>query len=123
MSGSNTWKANDKNHIESEQSNTWKENDENHIESEQHCNVVRTSKIETHKSQMDIYCVRPSTNAAIARHDRKHLLNQHRLAWRGPNRNIRMPMQCGYFPDEYINALKGKYLPSLIFYKTVITDH
>jgi hypothetical protein len=99
-------------------SSTPKVNDKNHIESKQH----HTSKTEIHNSQNDIYCVRPSNNVALARHDRKRLLNQHRLAWRGPLRCIITQMQCGYFPDEYITALKGISLPSLIF-KTIVINH
>jgi hypothetical protein len=77
------------------------------IEPEQHYNVVDASTSENNNSKRGIYCGNVSTNTALACHERKRLLNQHRLAWSKPMRSIRTPMQCAYFPDEYITALKG----------------
>jgi hypothetical protein len=88
-------------------SRTRKVNKKCHIEPERHYNVVDASTLENSNSERGIYCGKVPTNTALARHERKRLLNQHHLSWSRPMCSIRTPMQCAYFPDEYITAPKG----------------
>jgi hypothetical protein len=60
------------------------------IEPEQHYNVVDASTSENRNSERGIYCGKVSTNTALACHERKRFLNQHRLAWSKPMRGIRI---------------------------------
>jgi hypothetical protein len=88
-------------------SRAWKVNKKCRIKPEQHYNVVDASTSENNNSERGIHCGKVSTNTALARNERKRLLNQHRLAWIRPMHSIRTPMLCAYFPNEYITVLKG----------------